>query len=261
MSMQKLFSNLLVPVSFNRYTCQSVENAIALANRLECNLHILYTLRTNVFRGWFHSQRKKRVSDIQQQMRARVKPGLLMQAVFTEGSPYDEVKNYVLSQEIDLVWVQRQTQPFWSSTFGFDPEKLAVEADCAVISDHGSEGLKNCDKIILPVGPSVPVNGVRVAVYLARQFKASIHLVCDTFQEEQLASLQRTYHLLNDNTDITVVCNTFHNSNFHRSVLNYAQSVEAGIIVANPAYRKKENVFGKWIRRENGGSVAVVMVD
>jgi hypothetical protein len=194
-------------------------------------------------------------------MGARVKPGLLMQAVFTEGSPYEEVKNYVLSQDIDLVWVQRRAEPIWNATFAFDPERLAVEADCAVISDQGAEGLKYCDKIILPVGSSVPVNGVRVAVYLARQFKASIHLVCDTYQEEHLASLQRTYHLLNDNTDITVVCNTFHDSNFHRSVLNYAQSVDAGLIVANPAYRKQqEKLFGRWIRRENGGSVAMVMV-
>jgi K+-sensing histidine kinase KdpD len=262
MAMQKLFSNMLLPVALNRHTHQAVENAIELANRLDCNLHILYTLRTQLFRSFFHSERKRKVSELQQQLSSRIKPGLLLQAIFTEGNPYEEVRNYVLSHDIDLVSVQRQAEPFWPIGYGFDPERLAVDTDCTVISDQGENGVWNCNKILLPVGSSVPINGVRVAVYLARQFNASMHLVTDTCDEENLASLQRTYHLLKDNTDISVECNTLDGANFHQSVLHYARSVHAGLIVANPAYRKQQGFFTRILGREHAvGKVAVVMVD
>lgn len=261
--MQKIFSNILLPVSFNRHTVQAVSGAIDLANRLECNLHILYILKPHFFRSWFHSERKKKLAEIQQQLTSRIQSGLLLQGVFTEGNPYDEIRNYVLSNEIDLVCVQHQPEPFWPVGHGFDPERLAMDTNCAVISNQDMEGLKHCDKIVLPVSASVPVNGVRVAVYLAQQFGASIHLVADTNDEENLASLQRTYHLLHENTDLNVVCNTFAGNNFHQSVMNYAKSVQAGLIVANLAYRRHQGFLNRLLAREYAfaGKVPVVMVD
>ena len=262
MAMQKLFNNLLIPVVLNRRAGRIVENAMELANRLECNLHILYTIPSPFFRKWIHGRRKRKMSEIQQQMSLRIKPGLLMQAVFTSGNFHEEVKNYVLSHEIDLVSIQNRDELFRLPGYAPDPERLALEADCAVISNEGVAGLGNCDKIILPIGSSVPINGVRVAVYLARQFDATIHLVTNTHQEDNLASLQRTYQLLKDNTDVPVVCNTFSGSNFRQSVFNYARSVHAGLIVANPACRMKKGFFNWVLAREYAaGKVAVMTVD
>ena len=261
--MQKIFSNILLPVAFNRHTLMAVENAIELANKLECNLHILYTLRPQIFRSWFHSDRKKKLCEIQQQMGTRLQNGLLLQAIFTEGNPYDEIKTYLLSHDIDLVSVQHQLEPFWPLGQSFDPERLAMETNCAVISTQSRVELKDFDKIIVPVGTAVPLNGVRVAVYLARQFNASIHLVADTGDPDNLASLQRTYHLLKDNTDLDIFCNTFDGKNFHQSVLNYARNVHAGLIVANLAYRKHQGFLNRLLAREYAyaGKVPVVMVD
>lgn len=259
--MQKLFSNILLPVTLNRHAAGSIENGIELANKLECNLHVLYILRPRFYRSWFHASRKKKITAIQQQLLSRIRPGLLLQAIFAEGQPYDEIKAYVLSHDIDMVCVQDGFDPVWPLAMGFHSEKLATETNCAVISNHDNEGLKNCDKIVMPVGSAVPINSLRVAVYLARQFNASIHLVNDNRQtDDNFQSIKRAYHLLKENTDINVICNSFEGRNFRQSVLNYAKSVHAGLIVANVAYRRNQGFFNRLVAREFAYTAKVPLV-
>ena len=169
----------------------------------------------------------------------------------------------MLNNEVDLVSVQEGFDLPWPLSPGIHSEKLAMETNCAVISGNNAKGCINCDKIILPVGSTLPLNSLRVAVYLAQQFRATLHLVADIQgNEENLQSLQRTYHILRENTDLPVVCNTF-TGNFQQSVLNYAKSVQPGLIIANNAYRRHHGLFHRIMSGDFAfaGRVPVVMVD
>jgi hypothetical protein len=182
---------------------------------------------------------------------SRIRKGLLMQAVYTEGNPYDEIRSYILSHDIDMLFIPDRFEPAWPSALGLYPSRFVTDTSCAVIRSVGNQVLKNMDRIILPVGSSIPINSMRVAVYLAQQFKAVVHLVAEGNREkDELQSLQRSYQLLKENTGLEVLCNTLEPGNFRRSLFDYASAVNAGLIVANAPYTTRPGLITRFFKRE-----------
>jgi hypothetical protein len=241
-----------------------VSNAIELASRLECNLHILYLLRPQLFPGLFQQARKKRIALLQQELQPKLKAGLLMHAIYSEGQPYNEIKSYLFSNDVDLVYLPDIPETQWPFSPLFQSERLALESNCAVISGQALGEWEHCDKIVLPVEQNVPINSLRTGVYLAQHFNATIHLLASREQKDEKGqSLSRAYHLLKSNTDVPVVCDTFEGKRFQESVLSYAKKIQAGLIVSNMAYRKQPGFLGRFLSREFAlnRSVPVMMVE
>lgn len=249
--MQKLFHNILVPVTLHRATVAVLSNSIDLANKLECNLHILYLARPPVFPGLFHASRKRKIAALQQEVSDRLRPGLLMNAVFAEGQADSELRTYLLSHDVDMVYLPELQENHWPFSMTIHSGKLALEGRCAVIHGVAARHWGNCDRIVLPVEQSVPINSLRTGVYLAQHFKATIHLVSEKMNgEEQAQSLARAYQLLKAHTELPVVCDTFEGLNFREAVVEYARKIQAGLIVANLAYRTTPGFFSRLFSRE-----------
>ncbi len=251
--MQKIFYNILLPVNLNNQTEGIVEKAITFANRLDCNLHILYTASPVLaWESFFRlitrrslvSQKKQKLLELQYRFEACMRPGLLLNTVFKSGNVEKETISYIMSAGIDMIFLGEK-QPGMSFT-GFNFHRIAAATGCSVLTGNTYRGFRDFEKIVLPIGHSLPVNRIRVATYLAQQLHAAIHLVSvepQSRSDKNMQYLSKTYQLLKDNTTLPLVCSTFSGDDLGHSALNYARSVNAGLIVVNTDKKTGESSF------------------
>lgn len=218
-----------------------MEEGIELANRLECNLHILYTFHQSkiahlfqMFRGINKvAEKKQQLRTLQGEYAAQMKNGLLLSAVFKKGDAIKAVTDYILSHEVDMVYIgnhQRTTQVKSSS---FRLAVLKGQPNCTVLVFKSGKVLQKLQKIIIPVTGSFPANSIRVAIYLGLQFNGTIHLVGNSTRElSSFDYLSKAYRFVKDNTVLPVICKTITDNNLVHAVQKYAGSLEGGIIIA-----------------------------
>src|SRR5687768_3927050 len=139
-TMQKIFNNILLPVHINSETDHVVEKAIEFANRLECNLHILYTTRTHflapsIFRFKtpqnIKVEKQRRLAELQNRYCRSLKKGLLLFISFRTGNPEKETAAYAVSHEIDMVYIMEEESRFPLFRKRFNINRLAGLANCA----------------------------------------------------------------------------------------------------------------------------------
>ena len=262
--MRKIFNNILLPVNVNRKTVAEVEKAIAFANRLGSNLHVLY-LSSPVFplnRPVY--QTKSMIASWQRNFRDQLDRGLLLETSLAKGELAREVKSYLLGHDIDLVCMAEHYHHHFSLANLLDPSWLSTEANCAVISNRTVDGFRNWEKIVLPVGYTLPLNSIRVAAYLAQEFKASIHMVSLAIEEQDaISNLSRAYHLLKENTELDVVLQPNISGNERDGIFRYAESIQAGLVIMN--VEKKDSRQGLlarlFSRGKSPGKFPVMMVE
>jgi hypothetical protein len=241
--MQKVFFNLLVPVKLDNRTDESVEKAIAFANKLECNVHLLYTAPSWIrsdgtlkFRSRKSSlaRKKLQLSALADKYIRLIRPGSLLITSFREGNAGKEMVEYALSKHIDMICLGDRHYGIGFRQFNI--HKLAADSGCAVFIGNQYSGFRDFEKIVLPIGHYMPVNRIRIATYLAQQLHAAIHLVTVGPQyktDKNLQYLRKTYQLLKENTNLPLVCSSIQGYDPGHSALDYAQNVNAGLIVAN----------------------------
>jgi hypothetical protein len=251
--MQKIFNNILLPVKLNKRTDEAVEKAIEFANRLECNLHILYTINSSFLNGGYFrrsaditAEKKRRLMELQNEHCKSIKKGLLLFTSVKKGNAEKEAAAYALLHGIDLIYVgdDQRGLPLFSDQVNVS--RLAAQSNCAVLTINSHPHFENFEKIVLPIAHSLPVNRLRVAIYMAQQFNAVIHLVTQrdsAIMEDNMVYLEKAYQLLKDNTDLPLVCSTFSGDNPSHAVINYAHSVNAGLILTNPSTKPSGRGF------------------
>jgi nucleotide-binding universal stress UspA family protein len=239
-----LFNNILLPVNLGAQSEVTVERAVLFANKLDCNLHILYTSRPFLFSdsafpsGRMKAEKKKKLFEIQADYSAKMKKGLLLYSVFRNGDPESEVASYAQAHSIDLVYIGDEKEHISLFRKKFNINRLAKQANCAVFALNTQPELRSFEKIVLPIDQSLPINRMRVAIYFAQQFNAVIHLVSQggtPLSEENRVYLEKAYQLLKNNTELPLVCSTCSGDGKEESVIDYANSINAGMIVVKPS--------------------------
>jgi hypothetical protein len=89
------------------------------------------------------------------------------------------------------------------------------------------------------------------ASYLAKQFNSRIHLIAISNKHKKAEPddtiyLYKAYQLLRDNTNLRIECHTVAGENLADSTLEYAQKVDADLIVVNPG---KESLLPGFLNR------------
>lgn len=115
---------------------------------------------------------------------------------------------------------------------------LLKKIDCPVITIYkqpAASGLKN---IVLPVGDHLPMRKLLFATYLARITHSTIHLVTAAGKsgdpdEKSIETLQKSYRLLKENTDLPVQCMTLPGGNLAEITWNYARGIKADLIMVS----------------------------
>jgi K+-sensing histidine kinase KdpD len=240
--MIKLFNNIVVPVRFSRDTEQIIEKAIGFANSLQCNLHLLHITTPPLLPSLFSkandlAEKKYSLLELQATYYQKINPGLMIYTHFVQGSTEKVITDYVLTNNIDTILWNLPRRKFRFFNFTNRISQLAKKTGCSVLTVRPGALSIEPRAIILPIGTSLPINKIRVTTYLAKQFNASVHLVAldeKSGQADKLSYLKKTFQVLKDNTDLHVVCKSLSDGHSPETLLKYAHSVDAGLIVINP---------------------------
>jgi nucleotide-binding universal stress UspA family protein len=247
--MQKLFNNILVPVTLDSGAGNTIEEAIRFANQFECNLHLV-GLSQHSSLGLFGEQIFRLVNEtdgsaeIKQKLAAlqatyctKLSKGLLLFVHHEMGEAEEVIANYAALHRVDLVFVVKEKRGFFPKRTRMSVNRLAGKTSCPVLSWRASLGIDGLKIIVMPVGKSLPINKIRVAAYLAKQCHSSIHLVTrerSGLMYEELAYMQKALQVLKDNTDLRVECKTLSGESIANIALEYAHKINAGMIIVNP---------------------------
>jgi nucleotide-binding universal stress UspA family protein len=252
--MQKIFNHILVPVHFSRKSDTGIHKAIEFANQMGCHLHLLYVdepSRLDWWRRLFHTEKKRplaekqvRLFELREQYHRQMKPGLRLFASLQEGNMERSVAEYAELYSIDMILVMQER-----SRQKMNVSRLAGQTHCPVLSTRFDPDLRRMRIIVLPIGSHLPVNKIRVAIWLAKEFNAAIHLLSlekKRSAEDEFSYMKKAFRVLKDNTDLPVVCSTLPGQSLATITVEYAYSVKAGLIIVNPG---TESVFPASVSR------------
>lgn len=233
--MEKVFNNILLPVKFDKHVETVIGKAVDIANKLECNLHVVYTFPAPLFRrtGSVNAHKKLRIQEFRDKYYPELKDGLLMITSYVTGNREQEIARYALAHEIDMIL----TRQHYSKA-----DQLASETNCAVFLTNPASNPNKFEKILLPIGCSLPITRIRVALFLAHQLNAPIHLVPlkdSTAIEEKIIYLKKAYQLLKENTDINLICSMSPDD------LTAENKGHASLVVSEPVSHHAKTIFSQ----------------
>jgi hypothetical protein len=244
--MKRLFTNILVPIVRVQDAGITADVAMRMAHQLQCHVHFLcFTPGGPSSTGPARSSSGDAGQDRFDPMKASIQQRYKLQP----GPPYPLIINrqtgpvingileYYSRNRIDLILFGRPRRPG-----AVHANMLLKKIDCPVLTIYeqpvvsGFSGLRN---IVLPVGDRLPMRKLLFATYLARITHSTIHLVAAagkhrTPDEKSMETLQKSYRLLRENTDLPVQCMTMPGGNLAEITWNYARGIKADLIMVNP---------------------------
>jgi nucleotide-binding universal stress UspA family protein len=243
--MQKLFNKILVPVNFNSNTSLALDKAIQLANRFNCDIHLLHVQiharSIPFFYGVFvsNSSSEKRLNQLKKledRCKSKLHDGLLMTSTIVKGNWQSVLKQTIITEHIDLVVIPKNRRRFSSALIKkIDLNRLTEQTRCPVLTVTRKFNVSHLQNIVVPINDFIPVRKLTIATYLCREVHGSIHLMGTEGSSSRGRAkekyLIKAFQLLNDYGHVKIHCSlpeNFHNST---STLAYAKNVNADLIV------------------------------
>ncbi len=248
--MEQLLNNILVPLALWESADSIINKAIGIANELQCHLHLLLFTKATDTHESIHIK-----TTIQQVYQPRLDPSLSLKICSREGQPENLILEYYRKNEIDLILVARTKSAFWKimhPSFSVHVNRLMKKVNCPLlIITMGQNTLTtpSMKNIVLPVGSLLPMRQLLFAIYLAKMFRSTIHLVSaagksDGSRAHEMESMQKAYRLLRENTNLPVECRTMPGENLAEAALIYAKTIEADLILIGSG---KESVLSGFL--------------
>ncbi len=246
-----------------------MQKAIEIANRFECDLHVLYVqppLMTipflydgnfsgTVYNNFTTEEIRQKMDNLALEYKSLLAPGLQLTTEFVSGNWYAMIKEQVITKKIDLVVIPRNEKKFLGALlYRININRLTLQTQCPVLTVTRDFDISHLHHIVVPVADFIPVRKLTAATYLARRVNGVIHLMGYTGNtlsgtDTGTKSLTRSYHLLQNYTNVQVYCATMNRSNTAEETLAYARKVNADLIVVNPG---RETILKGWLGKLMG---------
>jgi hypothetical protein len=238
--MDKLFNRILVPFHRWKDADSTIRQAIELANRLQSEIHLLQFVQGTATAPDKEDPGKK---DMRQHYQSLLKPPLVL-TIARSPDPIEEgIIGYYRKFNIDLIFLYRKAPSFLRLSRPFFPLRLnhlLKKVKCPVLNMAPGAALPPIKNIVLPVGDHFPVRKLLFATYLAGLSRSTIHLVSAeglpagrpiSAPGEGKESLQRSYRLLKENTDLPVECWALPGQSLADATWTYAKKIKADLIL------------------------------
>jgi nucleotide-binding universal stress UspA family protein len=235
--MYKLFNNILVPVTSQ---CPiAVEKAVHLSNQFNCDVHLLNVTARKFWWPRKAEEKKLQLHELREKYAHALPKGSLMHTSFGEGNLENALATYVGLNRIDLILTHTKHSRFSAFDLGLNINKIAARTGCPVLSLQAGPPPERIRNIVLPVGTYLPLRKVMLAIYMAKDVNAAIHLISlsgnnSISEAKSHVYLEKTYQLLRQNTNLPIKCKTMIGENLADTTLEYARRVEADLILVNP---------------------------
>lgn len=235
--MYKLFNNILVPLNLDRHSETAIEKAVQLSAQFHCDVHLLYLDHKSFWRSWSPvkaAEKKLKLSVLQNKYAMQLPRGCILHTGMREGNAAAALQQYIAINHVDLILTHRVPGIFCFDA-GLDINKLAANTGCPVLSLQTNPSLKGIRNIVLPVGEQLPLRKIMLAIYMAKDSNAAIHLITlttgNTSASRRYVYLEKTYQLLRENTSLPIQCKMVMGENLADTTLEYARKVEADLIL------------------------------
>lgn len=259
--MQKLFNKILVPVNFSRNTSLALDKAIQLANRFNCDVHLLH-VQQPVFAipffpdGFLQGTSKTpptvknlvQLRELEDRCKRKLHDGLLISSSIESGNWQSVLKQTIITAHIDLLVIPGHRKRSGSALIQrVDCNKLSQQTQCPVLTVTRGFNVGHLQNIVVPVDDFLPIRKLNAATYLCREMNGNIHLTGSgsgsRAVNEQRKYLLKAYQLLSDYGHVNIHCSIPDNDDSPASTLSYAKEVKADLIVVNTG---KESLLRGW---------------
>lgn len=235
--MYKLFNNILVPLNLHKHSETAIKKAVQLSAQFNCDVHLLYLVNKPFWKSWSLAKAQEkiqRLTALQDRYAMQLPRGCVLHMDLREGNAAAALQQYIAINQVDLILTHRVQRPF-SFDAGLDINKLAANTGCPVLSLQTSPSLNGMRNIVLPVGEQLPLRKIMLAIYMAKDSNAAIHLITltanNTSASKRHVYLEKAYQLLRENTSLPIQCKMVVGENLADTTLEYARKVEADLIL------------------------------
>lgn len=246
--MNHQLKNILIPVFNEDESFADLEKLVHIASIFKTNIHLLY-IDINHKRDPLQKARflfsHKRIKDtavrmeLQLSLLKKLHPSLSFQPDLINAKYCNEIKQYCSMHNIDLILFGHHMNIFIrkgkerKNIYG-----LFEKMNCTVLSIHFYTSLKGVKNIVIPIGSFLPIPGIILASYIARQFNSKIHLIALNRKflyhgHEEAVCLYKAYHLLHDNTNLQIECSTLTGTDIRNASFQYAEEINAEVVLLN----------------------------
>lgn len=272
--MQRLFNNILLPLCLNNQAIKVIDDAMEFSNQLRCNLHLIFTPDPGLsfLKAAFYSREqneydiRRALKEIHSKVEKKLQKGLVLWTSYGSGNIQKLLADYSLLHNIDLICLSHKNNNISKLLDNLNVSILADQSNCPILSLRNFPKGSESKTIVLPIGESLPVNKLRIASYLGKQFHSTIHLVAFKNKDngpDEFSYLGKAYRVLKDYTEVPVVCSSFEGRNLNEIAFDYAKKINAGLIVINPEPKPFISGFFKrlfWGNNGNNQTIPVLTV-
>ncbi len=221
-----MLDQILVVLASPKDAWQPMEEILAWAQTLDCDVHLLYCYQPrwpDFLKKRSLASAKQQVAELQTAFAGRLAKGRLLYSHVEKGDRQAVIRNYVSRLGIDLLVLCGNAGALHQAG---RKELLHATYGCPVLSYRGGKTTPGFNNILVPVNDCFPVRKIQFATYLALLGKSRIHLM-GTGTE---AVLLKTYTLLRERTNLPVFYYQ-HNNAGGKGCADLAKKVEADLIM------------------------------
>lgn len=268
--MEKLIKQLLVVVDFSDKSRMVLDSIIPLANEMKCDIHLLYVIQPSVLPFSINSHQfiavksdqtawaTSRMMAMQGELIPLMGKGRFLYSHVVEGGIERSIRNFTLRHDIDLTIITHRRRYAWSKWLSrINIYRLARKIQSPVLNIPETAQISHIRNIVLPVTNVLPLRKIMFASYLAQYHDARIHLVAlkpsaGEHLEDENSYLYKSYQLLRDNTNLSIECHPVTGENIADTTLQYAEKVNADLIVVQPGKEVElpgilNNIFSRFL--------------
>lgn len=249
---------VLVAVDFSNTSIHALDYAIALANKMKSDIHLIWVDKLSAQESVYpdtsaenRNEAKKRFEELVAQYKKSLVREITIDYKLKKGKIYHEVDNLARQIDAELIVAGAHGisgyEEYW---IGSNAYKIVSYATRPVITlRHDFPVGKGIRRIIMPMdGSQETLQKVPFAVTLAMLFKSEIHLV--TTHSSHLKSIQRmaekqtqTALLYLRRFPVKVAEDTIVANDLTRAVLNYTASVDGDLIAMMTEQETPANIL------------------
>ncbi len=248
------FSHILIPVDFSINTQIAVKKALWLSDPFNSVIHLLYILTPevaavgNYMQGYAFVYPLPKNPDAEnaeiklRQIKVSIQSSMPGIEVVTHVLPglniQHEIVSFANANTTNLIVIgKNKTHKWFPFLKTINSGTIAKQTNSAVLTVKPGALVNRMKTIVIPVGFDEPKRKIELLSALTRNQRPKIHLVtmgCKNDFNSKSHAFLSTYRTISEYLHYPVVYKMLRGNNMAKAVYQYASSVMADIIIANP---------------------------
>jgi len=248
------FSTILVPVDFSSSTDVAIQKALWLADPGGAVIHLLHVMgitsqasgflmhgfamissNSNLF---FKARVQRQLDDISYAIK-KAHPRVKIITHIANGDMIQkQIIQYANVVKPALIIIGKNRNHDWFSLLKMvNASAVSSHTNCPVLTVKPGSVPNRLKTIVIPVSSFVPLRKIDLLTPLTRNHRPLIHLVAVDGNEEfgeRPGIFLETYRTISEQLHYPVIYNIVKGKNAGKSILQYAKSIEADLIMVNP---------------------------